>query len=121
MRRPLHPVTASLLERGSVWNNTILSPKGSGEAIANAFRHAQAPSIPVQLVFRSRDVVLSVTDDGGGFQFDPSKAGFGIKAMTSRCEAIKATIAITLPAEGGCRVQVTSPYRVHRGLIRWVG
>jgi signal transduction histidine kinase len=107
--RPLSPVVADTLYRVG------------REAIANALRHARARSIRVQLSYRSRDVVLSVTDDGVGFVFDPAKAGFGIKSMTRRCEGIKAKIAITSAPEGGCRVQVTSPYRVYRGLVRWVG
>ncbi|MES2393000.1 MAG: ATP-binding protein [Acidobacteriota bacterium] len=91
------------------------------EAIANALRHSQAKSIKVQLLYRSRDVVLSVTDDGVGFDFVPAKIGFGIRSMTRRCETIKAKISLTSMPEGGCRVQVVSPYRVHRGLVRWVG
>jgi len=107
--RPLSPVVADTLYRVG------------REAIANALRHAQARSIRVQLSYRSRDVVLSVIDDGIGYNFDPARAGFGIKSMTKRCSTIKARMSITTTSEGGCRVQVTSPYRVYRGLVRWVG
>ena len=107
--RPLSPVVADTLYRVG------------REAIANALRHAHARSIRVHLSYRSRDLVLSVTDDGIGFDFHPVRAGFGIKSMTKRCETIKAQISITRPPEGGCRVQVTSPYRAHRGLVWWVG
>lgn len=107
--RPLSPVVADALYRVG------------REAIANAVRHAQARSIRVQLFYRSRDVVLSVTDDGIGFDFDPDRAGFGIKSMIKRCATVKAQISISTMPEGGCRVQITSPYRVHRGLVRWVG
>lgn len=91
------------------------------EAIANALRHSAAKSIRVQLLYRSRDVVLSVTDDGEGFAMEPGREGFGIRSMMRRCEAIKAKMTITSPPEGGCRVQLTAPYRMHRGLVRWVG
>lgn len=91
------------------------------EAVANALRHSRAHSIKVQLHYHARQVVLSVTDDGVGFQFDPSRAGFGIKSMIRRCDAIKATIRFTSPESGGCRVQIVSRYRAYRGLIRWVG
>ena len=107
--RPLSPIVADTLYRVG------------REAIANALRHAQARSIRVQLIYRSRDVVLSVVDDGNGFEVVPSQAGFGIRSMTKRCETIKATFSITSAANEGCRVQVVSPYRVHRGLVRWVG
>jgi hypothetical protein len=107
--RPLSPVVADTLYRVG------------REAIANALRHAHAQSIRVHLSYRSRDVVLSVTDDGIGFDLDPLRAGFGIKSMTKRCATIKAQISITSPPEGGCRVQVTSPYRAYRGLVWWVG
>jgi signal transduction histidine kinase len=91
------------------------------EAVANALRHSHARSIKVQLHYHSRDVTLSVTDDGIGFQFDPTRAGFGIKSMIRRCEAIRAAVRFTSPEGGGCRVQIISRYRVYRGLIRWVG
>lgn len=105
--RPFSPVVADALYRVG------------REAIANAVRHAHARSIRIQLSYRSRDAVLTVTDDGIGF--DPARAGFGIKSMTKRCATIKAQISITTSTEGGCRVQVTSPYRVYRGLVRWIG
>lgn len=91
------------------------------EAIANALRHAQAQSIKVHIVYRTRDVVLTVADDGVGFEFNAASPGFGTRSMMRRCEAIKAQLSIISSPGGGCRVQVLSPYRVHRGLIRWVG
>jgi signal transduction histidine kinase len=90
------------------------------EAIANALRHAQARSIKVQIAYRTRDVALTVADDGIGFEPNVARPGFGTRAMMRRCEAIKAQLSIVSIPGGGCRVQVLSPYRVHRGLIRWV-
>jgi len=107
--RPLSPVVLDTLYRVG------------REAIANALRHAQAQSIKVNIVYRTRDVILTVSDDGIGFEFSAANPGFGTRAMMRRCAAIKAELSIISSPGRGCRVQVLSPYRVHRGLIRWVG
>jgi len=88
------------------------------EAIANALRHAGAQSIKVQLAFRSREVVLSITDDGRGFEFASEHAGFGIQSMIRRCNDIHAQLSFRTPDEGGCCVQIVCPYPCGRSLLR---
>lgn len=105
--RPLSPVVTDMLYRVG------------REAIANALRHAQAQSIKVQMTYRSRDVMLTVTDDGTGFAVDMVKPGFGTRTMMRRCEAINARFTIVSAPGSGCRVQVVSPYRVRRRPLRW--
>jgi signal transduction histidine kinase len=90
------------------------------EAIANSLRHAKATSIKISLAYRNRDLVLSITDDGAGFSYTPNKRGFGLQSIERRCADIKATAEILSTPGGGCTVRVTSPYRMHRALSRWL-
>jgi signal transduction histidine kinase len=74
------------------------------EAVANAARHARAPSIAVSLAAGC----LQVEDVGCGF--DPSVArpeGFGITSMRERAAAIDATVRIRSAIGRGTQVRVT--------------
>jgi signal transduction histidine kinase len=64
------------------------------EAIANAVRHAQAHTIHLRLIYGRRSVKLSVRDDGHGFCAASDSAGFGIRGMKQRADAIAATLRI---------------------------
>lgn len=90
------------------------------EAIANSLRHSKATSIKISLVYRGRDLVLSIADNGMGFVYVPSKRGFGLKSIERRCADIKATVEVVSAPGAGCTVRVTSPYRIHRVLSHWI-
>jgi PAS domain S-box-containing protein len=80
------------------------------EAVINANKHAQAREIVVALA-RSRNViVLSVTDDGVGFQNEPKlKEGLGFHIMNYRARAIGGRLEIECPKKGGTRVACYLP------------
>ena len=76
----------------------------SQEAITNAARHAGATEIGVLLEFETRQLRLSVTDDGCGF--DPaqppvSEGGFGIVSMRERAAELHAALqVVSKPGQG---------------------
>ena len=74
------------------------------EAVTNAARHAQSPSISVALASGR----LEVADRGRGF--DPARGrpgGFGLTSMRERAEAIDAAVHIESCAGRGTKVCVT--------------
>lgn len=91
------------------------------EAIANALRHSRASVLELRLIHRSRDLILSVTDNGVGFDHKEHPSGFGLQSMQRRCEDIRATMEIESEPDSGCSVRITAPYRAHRILFRWIG
>lgn len=91
------------------------------EAIANVLRHSRATSISIAITYRLRDLTLSITDNGSGFAFDPAKRGFGLRSIERRCDDINARVEVFSRPDEGCTVRVTSPYRSHRILSRWIG
>ena len=75
------------------------------EALTNVRKHAGASHVTVRLDCRTADPVVSVEDDGVGF--DPARAvrsldgGFGLTSMRERVDQIGGTLDVhTAPGEG---------------------
>jgi len=74
------------------------------EALTNAERHAGARGIEMLLERMGGAVVLSIVDDGVGFDADSvavhPKRGIGLRNMMERMEAIGGRLAIVSSAAG---------------------
>jgi signal transduction histidine kinase len=82
------------------------------EAVHNALRHAHAKHIRVGLDARDGRLVLTVDDDGVGF--DPAAAALrsrrlGLTSMEERARALGATLTIASSAGSGTRVRLEVP------------
>jgi len=78
----------------------------AAEAITNAARHSGATRVRVS-VRRSRSrCVLSVRDDGCGFDPSASSSGFGLISMRERAEAVGGTFALASGPARGTTVEV---------------
>jgi signal transduction histidine kinase len=80
------------------------------EAITNAVKHSRARHIDVSLQSNAERVVLSVSDNGCGF--DPAASTseashFGLRGMRSRVKAINAQLEILSSPGAGTIVRVT--------------
>jgi signal transduction histidine kinase len=80
------------------------------ESLTNALRHAEPASVRVKLRSHSQRVILTVEDDGHGF--DPSgvdeSAHFGIGLMRERLRLAGGSLRIS-SRQGGTRVEATIP------------
>jgi PAS domain S-box-containing protein len=80
------------------------------EAVINANKHAHAREIVVALARSQNGIVLSVTDDGVGFQNEPKlKKGLGFQIMKYRAHSIGGRLEIECPKKGGTRVACYLP------------
>jgi signal transduction histidine kinase len=74
------------------------------ETITNAVKYAQARHILVALDFEARQLRMSVTDDGKGFDVQsppPSEGGLGLTGMRERAAQLHAEFAVASePGEG---------------------
>ena len=72
------------------------------EAVGNSIRHAGANHISVRLLAErdSSEAVLSVDDDGRGFDQARQAEGMGISNMRYRARIIKATLDLSTDARG---------------------
>lgn len=89
-------------------NTEIVLLRAAQEALANTGRHASARSVQVTLSFEEAQTVLTVRDDGVGF--DPEEAeGFGLAQLRSRAAQIGGRSDVTSSPGAGTEVRVVVP------------
>jgi signal transduction histidine kinase len=82
------------------------------EAVVNAARHASAAQVSVDVADRDGLVVLTITDDGIGF--DPDAPGtrpdhWGLRSMYERAQAIGGTLRVISSPGAGTRIMAEVP------------
>lgn len=86
----------------------------AGEAVRNAFLHAQAARISLALEYQRRGLSLTVSDDGKGIESlrdDPCCNGghFGLIGMRERAMQLGGRFAIETNSPHGCRIRLYVP------------
>lgn len=83
------------------------------EALLNAVRHAQASAVAMRLHYDEGTVVLSVVDNGRGFDVPAATIGttdhYGLTTMRERAEQAGGELRITSAPGAGTRVEATVP------------
>jgi signal transduction histidine kinase len=79
------------------------------EALSNVARHAQAEHSLVRLARRGTTAVLTIEDDGIGFDVQGDSAGNGLRNMRERAAAIGGTLHVTSKAGKGTKLRLTFP------------
>ena len=113
--RQLHPIVREEIERIG------------REAITNAFRHAEARTIEVEISCGRAEFQLRICDDGRGIQAQTFQYGrpghWGLPGMRERSEQIGASLKIGSRPGGGTEVKLTLPartaYRTSIHGLRW--
>jgi NarL family two-component system sensor histidine kinase LiaS len=75
------------------------------EALSNAARHSGAANVHVALSAQGGQVIMSVADNGHGFDPDKATGGFGLKSMRERVQSHGGTLEIK---SGGNGTQITA-------------
>jgi signal transduction histidine kinase/ligand-binding sensor domain-containing protein len=86
----------------------------AAEAIANAFRHAQAKRIDVRIAYGRSSISLEVKDDGQGFEpGKPAPAGhWGLKGMQERAARVRGRLVVLSKPGEGTTIELQVPARV---------
>jgi signal transduction histidine kinase len=79
------------------------------EAVRNATEHGAARNIEISLESDENSVVLSVRDDGTGFEESPASAGMGLRTMRYRAQFIGASLVIESHPGAGTAVSCRVP------------
>ncbi|WP_298510811.1 sensor histidine kinase [uncultured Kordia sp.] len=81
------------------------------ELIHNVIKHAKAKEVIVQLVKRTSEINLTVTDDGIGFENSKNNAstGMGLKGIESRVDALKGIFHIDSNKGNGTTINIDIP------------
>jgi signal transduction histidine kinase len=70
------------------------------ELLTNALKHAQATKITLSLLFDEKKLLMSVEDNGVGFQPSQNARGIGLKNVQKRVEVLKGNIQWHTSSEG---------------------
>ncbi len=89
------------------------------ESISNTLRHAHATALKLAIHYESKQVTLTIEDDGTGFAYSPAMEGFGLQGMRKRCIDIEAEFSIYSEPGKGCTVRVTAPCRWPGSASEW--
>jgi signal transduction histidine kinase len=90
------------------------------EALVNVRKHAAAERVMVSLERRGDSLSLAVSDDGCGFELEPSDAvakQFGLLGMRERVESVGGVFRLETTPGAGTRIEATMPWRgrTHHG------
>jgi signal transduction histidine kinase len=77
------------------------------EALANVARHSKAQHVTVELAAKENDIVLTVEDDGVGFDLSQTEKGVGLDSMRERLETIGGQLSLSSEPVGGTRVRAS--------------
>jgi signal transduction histidine kinase len=81
------------------------------EALQNIVKHSAAREVSIQLVGSQHGLVLTVVDDGNGFDGDTAKTtGLGLISMGERLESIGGSLRICTKPGAGTRLEINVPY-----------
>jgi len=101
----------------------------AGEAMRNAFRHADAKQIEVEIRYDERQLRLRVRDDGKGIDpkllsHDGREGHFGLRGMRERAKLIGGKLTVWSELDSGTEVELSLPanraYTVPDGQRSWL-
>jgi ligand-binding sensor domain-containing protein/signal transduction histidine kinase len=86
------------------------------EALSNAFRHAHATEIEVELEYAARYLRVLVRDNGGGIDAEVLRTGrdghWGLSGMKERTERIGGRLRVLSSSVAGTEVELSVPGRI---------
>ena len=100
------------------------------EAVVNAFRHARAKNITVEVLYLENQLRLLISDDGRGINSEVLESGreghWGLSGMRERAERINARLKVRSRVGSGTEVELSVPTAVAfkdqpKRSIRWFG
>jgi signal transduction histidine kinase len=113
----LNPAIASVSVTFNVESGAIVSDIAKAEALlrcaqeglTNALRHGGATEILVTLARGDEELVLSVEDNGAGFQSPTPPAGNGLRGLRERLEEFQGVISLDRRTPHGCVLRAVLP------------
>lgn len=80
------------------------------EALSNIVKHAAASKVIVKLVVTPAEIIMSVIDDGQGFDLKSrAKTGIGLLSMQERSELVGGKLTVLTKINEGTIIKVTIP------------
>jgi len=87
------------------------------EALSNVARHADAQNATVRLVRAGPDALLSIEDDGSGFDARVDSGGSGLRNMRERASSLGGALRISSRNGRGTSLRITFPVAEERAVL----
>ena len=79
------------------------------ETLQNTIKHAEAKNVILDFSIVEEDLLVTIQDDGVGFNPQKSKKGIGLKNMKSRIEKLHGSLEITSAVNKGIQIVIKIP------------
>jgi two-component system sensor histidine kinase UhpB len=79
------------------------------EGLGNAARHADARQARVALGREGDDVVLTIGDDGRGFDLAETRRGLGLTSLDERVRLVRGRLTIDSQRQRGTELRIVAP------------
>jgi PAS domain S-box-containing protein len=96
-------------EEGLPDNLLLMLFRITQEQVNNIIRHAEAKNIHIKLESDAESIILTIADDGKGFDPQNHKKGLGITNITNRASLFNGTVEINAARGKGCKLVVIIP------------
>ncbi len=84
------------------------------EALTNITKHSQATMVNLDLQETSNNIILTIKDNGCGFNSTDNTTGFGLQGMQERTEAVNGQFIIISDRGRGTTIKVEIPRSNHQ-------
>jgi PAS domain S-box-containing protein len=81
------------------------------EQTNNIIKHAKAGNVKIELKRSKEFIVLTIADDGRGFDLSKTKKGVGLNNIINRAELFNGQVEIVAAPGNGCTVRVMIPMK----------
>ncbi len=81
--------------------------------LSNVSRHSFAKRVEIHLTYSRKEILLSVADDGIGFQPADHSYGIGLKSIQERTDLINGTMEIISSPKQGTKLIIRAPINSH--------
>lgn len=96
----------------SIWVNKslrLILYRIAQEQLKNVIQYSRASSIRVELKSANEEVILSIADNGIGFDYSKAKLGIGLTNIFERVKQYGGTAELDTAPGKGCRLRVCVP------------
>ncbi|OFV99973.1 MAG: hypothetical protein A3F68_01455 [Acidobacteria bacterium RIFCSPLOWO2_12_FULL_54_10] len=89
------------------WETSIY--RSVQEALTNTIRHSEATKVFIHLEQSLENLILTVEDNGQGFELSSPKGGLGLIGMSERARQLGGGLSVESKQQAGTRVRITLP------------
>jgi Signal transduction histidine kinase len=83
------------------------------EAINNILKHAKAATADIQIFGHDQELVITIEDDGAGFDSGSSKKSIGLQQLKARTESVQGIFEISSSSGKGTQIMIRIPLETH--------